>query len=66
MYDDMHSSCPALYLIMRYCIFLHVISRKALQQFWDRYPDSQSPLFRWFKIVQKTYFEASMNCEGHF
>jgi len=35
---------------------MHVISRKTLQQFWDRYPDSESSLSRWFKIVKKTDF----------
>jgi len=39
---------------------MHVISRKALQEFWDRYSDSESSLSRWFKIVQKTDF-ASFN-----
>jgi mRNA interferase HigB len=45
---------------MRYCVTVHVISQKALQQFWERYPDSKSPLSRWYKIVQKTEF-ASFN-----
>lgn len=35
---------------------MHIISRKALRQFWERHPDSESPLSRWFKIVQHTNF----------
>ncbi|MFN0195796.1 MAG: type II toxin-antitoxin system HigB family toxin [Planctomycetaceae bacterium] len=35
---------------------MHVISRKALQVFWDKHPDSREPLTRWFKIVRKITF----------
>ena len=35
---------------------MHIISRKALRQFWERHPDSKSPLSSWFKIVQRTNF----------
>jgi mRNA interferase HigB len=35
---------------------VHIISRKALQQFWERYPDSKNPLSRWFKIMRKNNF----------
>lgn len=35
---------------------MHIISRKALKQFWEQYPDSQSSLSRWYKIVEKTEF----------
>jgi mRNA interferase HigB len=35
---------------------MHVISRKALRQFGERYPDSRTALARWFKIVQQTEF----------
>jgi len=36
---------------------MHVISRKALRQFWERYPDSKTALARWFKIIQQTGFQ---------
>ena len=42
---------------MRYLLQMHVISRKALVDFWYPYPDSQSALLRWFKIVEKSEFE---------
>jgi mRNA interferase HigB len=37
---------------------MHVISRKALSQFWDRFPDSKTALARWFKVVQQTEFHS--------
>lgn len=36
---------------------MHVISRKAIRDFWLRYLDSEMPLCRWFKIVQNSEFE---------
>ena len=35
---------------------MHVISRKALQTFWQRHPDSEQPLRRWHKIMTTTDF----------
>lgn len=35
---------------------MHIISRKALREFWERYPDSQSPLSRWFDAMRKHDF----------
>jgi mRNA interferase HigB len=35
---------------------MHVISRKALRKFWEQYPDSESALSRWFKIMQWSDF----------
>lgn len=35
---------------------MHVISRKALRLFWERHPDSQTALARWFKVMQHTEF----------
>lgn len=35
---------------------MHVISRKALRLFWERHPDSQTALARWFKVMQLTQF----------
>ena len=35
---------------------MHVISRKALRQFWEQHPDSESALTRWFKIMQQSNF----------
>ena len=35
---------------------VHLTTRKALVQFWEKHPDSQIALKRWFKIVQKIEF----------
>jgi len=37
---------------------VHVISRKALIQFREKYQDSEIPLARWYKIVDKTDFHS--------
>ncbi|MEL6496619.1 MAG: type II toxin-antitoxin system HigB family toxin [Cyanobacteria bacterium J06623_7] len=37
---------------------MHIISRKMLRTFWQEYPDSQAPLNRWFKIVERTNFSS--------
>ena len=31
---------------------MHVISKKALRQFWKLHPDAEQPLLRWFKVVR--------------
>ena len=36
---------------------MHIISRKALKEFWERYPESQSPLSRWYTIIRKSVFK---------
>ena len=35
---------------------MHIISGKALRSFWDRYPESEPPLTRWYKIMERTTF----------
>lgn len=35
---------------------MHVISRKALRQFWEKHPDSRSSLLRWYKAMTKHNF----------
>jgi mRNA interferase HigB len=35
---------------------MHVISRKALRTFWERNPDSEQPLRRWFTLMDTTDF----------
>ena len=36
---------------------MHVISRKALKQFWQQHPESELALARWFKIMEQTDFK---------
>ncbi len=35
---------------------MHIISRKTLRNFWERYPDSQVPLSRWYKVIERSAF----------
>ena len=37
---------------------MHVISRKALLEFAEKYPDSQTPLDVWFRIMEKNQFDS--------
>jgi mRNA interferase HigB len=37
---------------------MHIISRKALRDFWERHPESQGSLSRWYTIVRRTDFES--------
>ncbi len=32
---------------------MYIISKKALRKFWEKYPDSQTSLVRWFKLIDK-------------
>lgn len=36
---------------------MHIISRKAFRQFCEQYPDSESALTRWFKLINGANFE---------
>lgn len=36
---------------------MHVISRKVLRQFWEKYPDSETALIRWFKLMNSANFQ---------
>ena len=45
---------------------MHVISRKALSNFWNKHTDSQSSLSRWFKIVQRTDFKSFADLRSTF
>lgn len=36
---------------------MHIISVKALRQFWAKYPDSETALIRWFKLMNSAYFQ---------
>ena len=35
---------------------MHVLSKKTLREFWSKYPDSQFPLRRWFKLISKNTY----------
>ncbi len=37
---------------------MHVISLKALREFWRKHPDSESPLRNWHTVVEHSKFES--------
>ena len=37
---------------------MHIISRKALKQFWEVHSDAESPLQRWYNIAHQTEFNS--------
>lgn len=37
---------------------MHVISKKALRDFWQKHPGAQEPLLRWYRIVNQTDFQS--------
>ena len=36
---------------------MHVITKKALTQFWGGYPDAEAPLRVWYTLVSKNDFD---------
>ena len=45
---------------------MHIISRRALKDFWDNHPDSETPLKAWFKIVGATKYETFSHLKETF
>ena len=45
---------------------MHIISRKMLRAFWQRYPDSKTALVRWFKIVRRSEFRSLQDLRAVF
>lgn len=37
---------------------MHLITRKTLKVFWQKYPDSQTALERWLGIIKKNNFDS--------
>ena len=37
---------------------MHVISRKTLRKFWEKHPDSERSLSRWFKAMKRSRFRS--------
>ncbi len=36
---------------------MHVISKKALKEFWEKYPDSERPLESWFRTIRRSSYK---------
>ncbi len=45
---------------------MHIISRRALQMFWEKHPDSEGPLSRWFKAVKNSAFSSFSDLRSTF
>lgn len=45
---------------------MHIISKKALRQFWERRPDSKLALARWYKIVHLTEYKSFSELRSTF
>lgn len=45
---------------------MHIISRKALRDFWERYPDSEDPLLRWYKIIERSEYRTFAELRATF
>ncbi|MGL5940175.1 MAG: type II toxin-antitoxin system HigB family toxin [Waterburya sp.] len=37
---------------------MHLITRKTLKVFWQKYPDSKTALERWLGIIEKNNFDS--------
>ena len=45
---------------------MHVITRKRINEFTKKYPDSQSSLDTWYQIVKKTNYNSFSELKQHF
>jgi len=45
---------------------MHVISKKVLREFWNKYPDSKSPLSHWYRIMKTSDFQNFTNLRATF
>lgn len=45
---------------------MHVISVKPLREFWERYPDAESPLRDWFSVVKKAEWTCFADVRGRY
>ena len=45
---------------------MHLITRKTLRTFWQKYPDSQTALERWSRIIEKNNFDSFAQLRATF
>jgi len=45
---------------------MHIITRKRLNVFVDKYPETRSALAHWYQIVKKNDFESFADLRGYF
>lgn len=45
---------------------MHIITRKRIQEFVVKYPDSQPSLENWYRIVKETEYDSFNEVKQHF
>ena len=45
---------------------MHVITKKALKEFWAKHPDSERPLEAWFRTIRYSDFKTWNQLRGTF
>lgn len=45
---------------------MHIISYKRIKEFVDKYPDSQTSLENWYRIVKQTDYDSFSQVKQHF
>ena len=45
---------------------MHVISQKALRDFWDRYPDAEQPLKAWYRLTKSAHWQSPADVKAQF
>ena len=45
---------------------MHIITRKRIQEFVARYPDSEPSLENWYRIVKRTEYNSFSELKQHF
>ena len=45
---------------------MHLITRKTLRTFWQKYPDSRTALEKWSKIIEKNNFDSFAQLRATF
>ena len=45
---------------------MHIISKKALREFWENHPDSETSLINWYRITKKANWENLAEAKADF
>jgi mRNA interferase HigB len=45
---------------------MHIITRRRLRLFWERYPDAEEPLSVWHAVVEKADYETPHDVKSDF
>lgn len=47
-----------------YTVFMRIISRKTLREFWDQHPDARQPLQAWYDDVKHAEWHSSADIKN--